>query len=233
MKTSPGWLRLLGILAVGFVIGRFTAQPTVDAVPMNRPVISGDDPVVVPMASVPVATSEAQADRPDVAAQLTTELLDEVSAAVPPVAETGSEASSLNAEAMTADGQSTASEQPTARPELAAYVGTWFAKSHGTRLTKLNADGTGHVHAKLDWIASLLYGSELHIDVAWTVEGDLMTHTVISGSPEKNLNALIRDYGAVKDYRIESIDESTMTLVDPTDGEVIVWHRRDGQVELD
>lgn len=214
MKDTPRWLQVLGVLAVGFVLGRFTIEPRADGVPSTQPRITGNDPVTVDVAT--------EADPSPDHAQPGVDLGDKN------VSGDESAVAVASSELMTAD-----DVLPEPDPALAPYVGTWYAEVHGTRMTNLNADGTGKVHAKLDWVASLLYGSELHINVQWTVKDGVMTHTITSGTPEKNIAALTKDFGTSKDYRIEKMDEKTMTLVDPGDGEVIIWHRREDGAKLE
>lgn len=212
MKNTPRWLQVLGILAVGFVIGRYTAEPRAE-VSAGQPLIVETDPV-----SVPVAASETgvavEPRNTDEGVEV-----DGQNPASTPVGVAESNAGSAEPAAM-------------AEEALAPYVGTWYAEVHGTRMTTLKPDGTGVVHAKLDWVAALLYGSELHINVDWTVNGDVMTHTITSGTPKKNIDALTKDFGTSKDYRIDKMDDKSMTLIDPGDGEVIVWHRREDGAKL-
>lgn len=202
-KQMPRWLKVLSVLAVGFVIGRYTAEPRENVIPADRPLVADDVPVAVEV--VPTAMTPAVVDEPELASAVS----------VSP----------------TVVGDTVGGD--TAGDEVSKYVGTWYAEVHGTRLTTLEPDGTGVVHAKLDWVAALLYGSELQINVEWKVDGNIMTHTIVSGTPEKNIAALTRDFGTSKDYRIDKYEGDTMTLIDPGDGEVIVWHRREEDAKLD
>ena len=204
MKKTPRWLQILGVLAVGFVVGRYTAEPRGDVLPAGQPAIADDRPVNVEVVPTAVVATDA--------------------------GKNSGNGASDSGRSTDAESEVSPANEPDAA--IAPYVGTWYAEVHGTRMTTLNADGTGYVHAKLDWVAALVYGKELHINVEWVVNGDVMTHSIVSGTPEENIAAITRDFGSKKDYRIEKAEGDTMTLVDPGDGEVIVWHRREDGATL-
>lgn len=120
----------------------------------------------------------------------------------------------------------------TLSPTAQRCVGTWSADtSHGPRVSTLSNDGTGVIHAELDWMAAMFYGKKLTLYVDWVIdeENQVMIHTVTSGTPKKNVAALLRDFGSIKEYDIRELEGDTMVLVDPGDGEVITWRR--GEVD--
>lgn len=218
MTRPPRWLKLLGILAVGFVIGRYTAEPREDVIKASRPAIAEDVPLTV-----------------DIAVSGDQSLQDPSNSGMPSALSDGVSNSEPDPAGSTTD----------AGDDFASFVGTWYAEtSHGPRLSVLKEDGTGTIDAKLDWLAAMFYGQQLQLNVDWVITsaaptddesavvkvepGTLsMIHTVTSGTPVKNVEALTRDFGAIKEYYIRSHTDDEMVLVDPGDGEVITWIRRE------
>ena len=170
-------MRVLGLLAVGFAVGRATAPtpPAVVAEPLNAGAIEKSRPVDVEIAG--------------------DEIADEPSDAL-----------------LTED-----------EKDRRTLVGVWTTKSHGTQVCTLNNDGTGDVKAQLDWMAALLYGNKLDMNIEWRVEDGHLVQTLLDGKPADMVEKLKADYGAVKRYRIESLDEETGVLIDTGDGERTVW----------
>lgn len=223
MQKHSRALRIAGLLAVGFVFGRWSVELTEDEFrgptsPNVSIAVAGDRPIAVPTEAIAVdvvPTGTPQDER----------TVDQ------PSEEASSETSASERNGLVAPVEIEAAETSASR-----VVGTWYAEtSSGTRLCVLNADGTGTVDAKLSWLASLFYGERLFLNVDWLVddEAETMIHTVTSGTPADKVTALTNDYGTVKEYRIDSIAEDTLVLVDPGDGEVITWHRRESGATLE
>lgn len=63
-------------------------------------------------------------------------------------------------------------------------------------------DHTAELVIDFDSLASLLYGSRLTMQLEWKVEGDILTHTIVSGEPADACERLIRDYGRSCSYEI-------------------------------
>lgn len=218
MTRSPRWLKLLGILAVGFVIGRYTAEPREGVMESPRPAIAEDVPL-----TVDIAINDDQSLQEQSILEMPAVQRDDVN---------NSESDSVGSTSDAGD-------------DFASFVGTWYAEtSHGPRLSVLKEDGTGTIDAKLDWLAAMFYGQQLQLNVDWVITsaaptedanapvkvepGTLsMIHTVTSGTPVENVEALTRDFGAIKEYYIRSHTDDEMVLVDPGDGEVIKWVRRE------
>src|SRR4051812_3705590 len=52
----------------------------------------------------------------------------------------------------------------------AMIIGRWRTVSNGTRVVDNRADGTASMDLKFDFVASLLYGDRMHIELMWTLE---------------------------------------------------------------
>ena len=104
-------------------------------------------------------------------------------------------------------------------------LGAWVAQSHGTQVCLLKPDGTGRVNATLDFMASLLYGSQLSMLIEWEVRDGHLIQTLLGGEPEDKVAKLTKDFGSVRTYRIETLEEDHAILVDTSDGEKTRWTR--------
>src|SRR5688500_15861143 len=52
----------------------------------------------------------------------------------------------------------------------AMILGRWRTQSHGTRIVHNHADGTASMDLKFDFVASLLYGDKMKLQMQWGVE---------------------------------------------------------------
>ena len=106
-------------------------------------------------------------------------------------------------------------------------VGTWtFSDSDASRVIVNRADGTATIDVTFGFVASFLYGSQLQLDLEWTFEDDVLTHTIIGGSPEGGKKALIRDYGAKTEYKILKLTAQEMLLKETSgDEDEYLWKR--------
>lgn len=94
----------------------------------------------------------------------------------------------------------------------AQLVGYWTHVENGQQWIENRADGTSRMLLKLDFVASLLYGQESSMQLNWEVQDGTLTHTVLSGTPQKNVDAITRDYGKVRKYTILETTPDRMLL---------------------
>ena len=166
-----GVLKLLGLLAVGFVIGRATAPKAAPPAPIDT------------------------ADR---------------------LVETPVDVAPLEEPAVELTGDALLQQQ---------LVGQWTAQSNGTQVCTLNADGTGTNHADLDWMAALIYGSQIDFVIEWTVEDGHLLQELVGGTPEDMVAKIEKDFGRFKKYRVEEMSENRAVLVDTADEDAVEWTR--------
>lgn len=153
-------------------------------------------------------------------------------AAVPPVAAI---ASHQAAPAGTGTGASVPAQAPPppgavddqAESSLASrLVGRWTMEKHGSRTLHLKSDGSATVEARLNLLASLVYGERLKLDLTWTLEGDVMSQAISGGTPEAAVQRLTRDWGDRREYRVIEVDEEHLVLSEVgDDGDRDVWMR--------
>lgn len=84
----------------------------------------------------------------------------------------------------------------------AQLVGFWFHSESGEHWIENRADGTSRMLLKLDFVASLLYGQETAMDLTWEIKDGILSHTVVSGSPQPNVDSLIKAFGKTRAYSI-------------------------------
>ena len=92
------------------------------------------------------------------------------------------------------------------------FVGFWHHAESGDHWIENRADGTSRMLLKLDFVASLLYGKETAMELAWEVKGGVLTHTITSGSPQANVDSLIKAFGKTRGYTILESTPERMLL---------------------
>jgi hypothetical protein len=91
-------------------------------------------------------------------------------------------------------------------------VGTWKTRAWGEQVLTNKADGTGSLDVELNRLAAIRYGRELELNLKWTVENGVLSHTLISGSPQRRVDRLIHDFGASTRYRVVEVTDSALVL---------------------
>jgi hypothetical protein len=109
------------------------------------------------------------------------------------------------------------------RPLTDRLAGVWTLHRHGEQTLTIRQDGTATADVKLSMLAAVLYGSRLQLDLAWTLNGDVMTQTIVSGTPSEAVQRLIRDWGDSKSYRVEKVTANRLVLTQVSDGDEEVW----------
>jgi hypothetical protein len=118
-----------------------------------------------------------------------------------------------------------AEHTPSGQPALAdQLVGVWQLHKHGERTLQVHADGTATVRAKLEMLGALMYGERMTLKLQWTLEGDVMTQTISSGTPAESVQRLIRDWGDRREYRVIEVSDEQLVLSElGDDGDREVW----------
>lgn len=106
-------------------------------------------------------------------------------------------------------------------------LGEWVLDGAIRRVIENRSDGTATIHVTFDFVTALRYGSELDLDLEWTLKKDnVLVHTIVGGSPEKGKKRLISDFGEKAYFKILSIDDKQMHLIDFDDPpEEYLWKR--------
>jgi hypothetical protein len=123
----------------------------------------------------------------------------------------------------------TTSTQPAAPSDAELYalvLGRWRTESGGGRVVDNRPDGTAVMDVTFDFIASLIYGQGMKLELQWGIERGVLTYTIQSGTPEKTVKDITAAYGAKASYSFKSIAPNRMHLVRIDDAsESYVWTR--------
>jgi hypothetical protein len=92
-------------------------------------------------------------------------------------------------------------------------LGRWRMEAHGTRVVDNRPDGTASMDVTFDFVASLLYGPKLALELRWSIENGALTYTIHSGAPQPSFDRMTATYGRQATYEIKSIDKTRMHLV--------------------
>ncbi len=108
----------------------------------------------------------------------------------------------------------------------AMILGRWRTESHGVRIVDNQADGTASMDLAFDFVASLLYGDKMKLQMRWGVEKGLLRYTIQSGSPKPAVDRMTSTYGSQATYYFKSIGAKRMHLVRVSDpDESYIWTR--------
>lgn len=125
----------------------------------------------------------------------------------------------------TSDEINTPEMAPTVDDRALRLLGCWTLNDHIQRRIELRPDGTATMQVKLDAISAFFYGSELTLEVTWTLQGNTLTYVAISGNPAENVARLLRDHGATQVYTIIEFEENRVLLELEKDQTRYDWHR--------
>lgn len=111
--------------------------------------------------------------------------------------------------------------------ELSAMIlGRWQTESHGTRIIHNHADSTASMDVTFDFVASLLYGSKMKLQLSWSIEKGRLRYTIESGTPKASVDSMTSTYGTQATYDFKSISAKQMHLVRVSDpDESYIWTR--------
>lgn len=119
-------------------------------------------------------------------------------------------------------------DSPLSTPEQCALteqlIGVWQQHKHGERTLRVNADGTATVQVELNMLGALMYGKRMTLQLNWSLDGDVMTQTISSGTPPESVQRLIRDWGNRREYRVIDVSHEHLILSEVgDDGDHDVW----------
>lgn len=94
-------------------------------------------------------------------------------------------------------------------------LGTWeLDDGMIKRVISVNDDGTAKLHVKFDFFTAFRYGSEVDLDLEWTLTDDILSQTIIAGSPEAGRKTLISDFGQSASYQILSLQDGQLHMIE-------------------
>ena len=105
-------------------------------------------------------------------------------------------------------------------------LGVWTTEYHGRQVVHNRPDRTARVEIDFDWLASLLYGSHIEMELKWNVENGFLTNVIQYGAPKKNVDRLIADYSNQCQYIVLEIAENELLLQEVLDPDAFHRWRR-------
>lgn len=96
-------------------------------------------------------------------------------------------------------------------------LGAWTTQFHGVQQVQKHDNWTADLRIDFDWLASLLYGSQMHLHLRWSVKDGVLTHVIERGSPQSSVKRLIHDFGDTCAYRVLKLGENELLLQEIAD----------------
>ncbi len=101
-------------------------------------------------------------------------------------------------------------------------LGVWQDEYKGKRTMTLNEDGTGTMRVELSGAQAILFASELHFRMKWSLDGKKLTKTTVGGEPAGKVNLILKTMG----------DTATDTILESTEDRLLLLDK-DGQTKYD
>ena len=119
---------------------------------------------------------------------------------------------------------------------IARFAGTYTRDSYGHRVMTVRPDGTATMTVDVDPFYQWMVGPKVTVEIAWELTGEPtdaasegtgrgVHFASVSGEPPASFEAITKLFGREADWRIESADDTALTLYDPEDEETVVWAR--------
>lgn len=109
-----------------------------------------------------------------------------------------------------------------AAPKL-DLAGEWQASEFGTQTLSLRSDGSADLKMQLSTMAAVLYGRTVMLQLAWKLEGNVLTQQVIGGTPAKSVQKLTQKYGTIQSYRVLDMSNGKLTVEEVSTGKTSSW----------
>lgn len=105
-------------------------------------------------------------------------------------------------------------------------IGRWKGYFHGNRVVENRPDGTASMDLAFDFVASLLYGPKMSLEMTWEVKDGALCYELVSGLPEDKYKKLVDKEGDEAAYYFEEAGPKVMRLVRTIDpDEKYTWTR--------
>ncbi|MEW4487345.1 hypothetical protein AB1L42_04645 [Thalassoglobus sp. JC818] len=91
-------------------------------------------------------------------------------------------------------------------------VGTWILDDGIRRVITMQSDGTARMKVNFDFLTALRYGSELILELNWSLEENILKQTIVDGKPEAGRKTLVSDFGSSAAYRVLKMEQGKLYL---------------------
>lgn len=107
--------------------------------------------------------------------------------------------------------------------DISPLVGSWQSSSFGTQTLTKRADGTATLEMRLSPMVAVLYGREITLQLKWSLDGQTLTHHVVSGFPVRGVQKLTKKFGETYTYRILEATPEQLVVEDIATGKTSHW----------
>ena len=114
--------------------------------------------------------------------------------------------------------------------DTSPLVGSWQSSSFGTQTLTTCPDGTATLEMRLSPLAAVLYGRELTLQLKWSLDGQTLTHQIVSGLPTRGAQKLTKKFGETYTYRVLEATREQLVVEDITTGKTSHWTAVDSQL---
>lgn len=107
---------------------------------------------------------------------------------------------------------------------IGSIVGTWEATQFGRQVLTTRPDGTATITMSLTSIAAVIYGRHVTLDLAWTLDGEMLTQQIVGGSPARSVEKLIAKFGDTQKFRVLETNNDQILIAKATaDSSPVCW----------
>ena len=108
---------------------------------------------------------------------------------------------------------------------FSSIVGDWESRQFGRQRLTTRADGTATINMSLTPMAAVIYGRQVTLDLRWTLDGNMLTHEIVGGSPEISVRKLMAKFGGIQSYHVLEYHSNYLLVSDgKTDSEPVRWN---------
>ncbi|WP_437225058.1 hypothetical protein SH661x_003899 [Planctomicrobium sp. SH661] len=91
-------------------------------------------------------------------------------------------------------------------------LGRWLRNGSIRREIVIQPGGTATMNVQLDYLSALIYGKEMNLELSWELKDNILSHTIVSGTPKANVDRLSKDFGNSLSYRVIRADDQELVL---------------------
>lgn len=104
-------------------------------------------------------------------------------------------------------------------------AGIWYHKYYGDRYLTISADGTATMDIYPDSFGQLMVGKYVHLDIRWDYADGIISFENVAGSPQASFDYINKTWGRESSRKLLDMNESTLRLLDESDGVEYPWKR--------
>lgn len=114
--------------------------------------------------------------------------------------------------------------------DTSPLVGSWRSSNFGTQTLTKRADGTATLEMRLSPMVAVLYGRQLTLQLRWSLDGQTLTHQIVSGLPARGTQKLTKKFGETYTYRVLEATPEQLVVEDAFTGKTALWTAVDSKL---